>query len=172
MTSEHQRERDRQRHQHFVQRGFDEHRAIDVDAELRARRQVLVEGGDLAHTLGHLERVGIGLGLDADRHARDAIGARDGALVLGGELDIRHVRELHEVAIGPAPDDEVAEVLGLLETGRRVERELARLRLDAAGGICTFSRFSAASMSVAVEAPRGKLGAIDPHAHRHSAGRR
>ncbi len=61
------------------------------------------------------------------------IRARDRALVFRSQLDVRHVGELHEIAIGATTDDEIAEVLRRLEAGGRVQRELARLRLDAPG---------------------------------------
>ncbi len=88
---------------------------------------ILVQRRDFrAHEFRHFERVRVRLRFDTHGDAGDAVGACDGALVLRRQLNVSDVGQLHEIAIGPATDDEAAEILGRIESRGRCSARTPR----------------------------------------------
>ena len=98
---------------------------------LRQRR--LDFGEPLLHRAGRREHVRLRLRDDRHRQADGAVRARDAAIVVGGEPHLGHFAEPHQVAVGAAADDEIAEVLLGAQVGVGAQRELALVRFEAAG---------------------------------------
>jgi hypothetical protein len=116
--------------------------------------------------LRHFEHVRLGQRLmPASCQAGPSLVARDRALVLGGELHGRRHRRAAPGSRRAAPDHQAAEILLGAQRGVGAQRELALLRLDAAG-----RQFDvlAAQRILEVgdrELPRRQRLAIEPDAH-------
>ena len=95
---------------------------------------------DLAHALGHLQRVGIRQLVDADDGGRYAVELAGTRVVGGGELDAGDVLEVDDGAVGAGAHDDVAVFLGRatdVPSPRRRTASAARgrgLGADGAGG--------------------------------------
>ena len=123
-----------------------------------------------AHAARDLERVALRLGLHLQHEAGLAVEAAVRPLVLGGERDFGELAEPHEVAVGAALDDEVAEVLLGLEADHRAQRELARPRLEPARGqLDVLAPQRVLDVGDRELARRERL-AVDPDSHRVAAG--
>ena len=91
------------------------------------------------------------------------------ALVLGGEPHVGHLVESHEITVGTAADDELAEFLLGVEAGFRSQRQFALRRFEPA---CRQLHVLAAQRRLDVgdgELSRRQRLAVDPDAHRIAA---
>ena len=86
---------------HLLDRHLDEARGVVGHGVGEALREAL---GDLGHRALHVardrQRVGAGLQEDAHQRRRPAVDAADEVVVLGGELDARHVLQAQRRAVG------------------------------------------------------------------------
>ena len=104
---------------------------ISTCMSLRQRRLDLRE--PLLHRVRGREHVGLGLRNDGHRQADGAVGARQAAVVVGGQPHLRHFAEPHQVAVGPAAHHQIAEVLLGAQVGVGAQREFAFAGFEAPG---------------------------------------
>ncbi len=126
---------------HLLDRHLDEARGVERHVVAQPLGEAL---GDALHRLvdrlGHLQRVGAGLQVDADRHGGRAVEDRREAVGQRAQLDPRHVLQAQRPADLVGADDDVLELGGIDQPRRRRHRigedlrVLHRLLAEAAGG--------------------------------------
>ena len=131
---------------------------------LRQRR--LDFGEPLLDRAGRGQHVRLRLRNDRHRKADGAVRAREAAVVVGGEAHLGHFAEPHQITVGAAAHDEIAEVLLGAQVGVGAQRELALARFEPAGG-----QFHVLAQQRVLDVGDGELPgrevlARQPHAHR------
>src|SRR2546425_8532705 len=157
--------RDQERQARIVDRVRDEHRTIERGFELHARGQRLLDAGDgLANAWRHVDEVCFRLPDHADGDSGVSVVAEYRAIILGPELDVRHILELDDL---PAltRDCQLPEFPRRLQLAQGPDRELPPGRLDSAGGNLDVARGDRALHVLHGEGPRRQLVGLYPHAH-------
>ena len=117
----------------FVDRGADERGRIIGDRRLQARRQLALDARhDRANAVDDRQRIGLRRSIDADEHRLQAVEDRRGIDALRPELDLRDVAEPHQ-RVAARRDHQLAEGLGAVERGQRIDADLRVIAFDLAG---------------------------------------
>ncbi len=118
------------------------------------------------------QRVGVGELIDGDRRGRLAAEVAGLVVRLGAQLDAADVPDPHERAIGPRPDDDLLELLGLFEPPLGRDRVLEPLPLgdrrgaDLAGGGLAVLRLDRVDDLLRVDLLLGHPIGVEPDPHR------
>ena len=108
----------------------DEHRGIPEYLVCEVVGKALLQlVHDLAHLARHVDGVGAGRLVDADRRRRRAVEAAIALLGLGTEIDARHVLDPHDRAVGVGAHDDVVELVGPRQPSLGLDGELELLAL-------------------------------------------
>ncbi len=138
---------------------------IEGDRSSQARRQLALDARhDRAHAVDHGQRIGLGRAIDADEDGLEAVEDRRGIDALGPKLDFRDVAESHQrVAVGR--DHQLAERLGAIEGGQRVDADLRIVAFDLAGCGGEVVGGERRPHVIRGHAERRHAGRIEPDAH-------
>ena len=118
----------------FADRGADELGRVVGDRRVEAGGQPRLDAGNhAADAVDHGQRVGLGRAVDADEHRLQPVEGRGGIGILRPELDLGDVAEAHQ-PVAVRGDHQLAERLGGVERGQRVDADLGVVALHLAGG--------------------------------------
>ena len=114
---EHQYQREQQREHHLLDRGVEELRDVVVYLVEHTRGHQLLLGFQLGlHLLGYLVGVGAGNLLHHTHDRRDVVVLHRHGVLLTAKFYACHVLEFQRLSVGVALDDDVAKLLGTLQT--------------------------------------------------------
>ena len=149
----------------LVDRRADELGRVIGDRRVEAARQLALDARhDRAHAVDHGEGIGFRRAVDADEHGLEPV--EDGGRVraLGPEFDARDVAEAHQ-RVAVRGDHQLAEGLGAVERGQRVDADLGIVAFDLAGGGGEVVGGERGAHVIGRHAVRGHPRRIEPDAH-------
>ncbi len=118
----------------LVDRGADELGRVVGDRRVEAGRQLALDARhDRPHAVDHGQRIRLRRAVDADEHRLEPVEDGGGIGALRPELDLGDVAEPDQ-RVAVRGDDELAERLGAVERGQRVDADLGVVAFDLAGG--------------------------------------
>ena len=116
---EHQQQGEDEGEDHLFDRSIEELRHVVVDLIVHARREQLgLFFQLLLHVDGYLVGVRTGNLLHHTHHRRDVVVLHRDGVLQSAQLDLGHVLQLQRRAVGVALDDDVAKLLGCLQSTR------------------------------------------------------
>ena len=121
-------------------------------------------GHERLHAVDHRQRVRFRGAVDADEHRLEPVEHGRGIGRLRPELDLGHVAEPDQ-RVAVSGDDELAERLGAVERGQRVDADLGVVALDLAGGGGEVVGGERRADVVRGDAERRHFRRIEPDAH-------
>ena len=135
------------------------------DGRVEPGRQPRLDAGNhAADAVDHGQRIGFGRAVDADEHRLQSVEGRGRIRVLRPELDLGDVAEAHQrVAVGG--DHQLAERLGGVERGQRVDADLGVVALHFAGGGGEVVGRQRVAHVVGADAERRHPLRVEPDAH-------
>ncbi len=135
------------------------------DGRVEAGGQLRLDAGNhAADAVDHGQRVGLRRAVDADEHRLRSVEGRGRIGVLRPELDLGDVAEPHQ-RVAVRRDHQLAERLGVVERGQRVDADLGVVALHLAGGGDEVVGDERVADVVGGDAARRHLDRVEPDAH-------